>query len=239
MKATVFIGALLAINAVSAFSQNEGQSSSVPAQMIVTVESRHGRDVPALNREDFMVYQGKERVQLVDALPLQGDNADLELFLLIDDASDWRLGTQLGDLRRFLDAQAAGTAVEIGYMRNGTIDTIAELTKDHTRAAGALRLPMGASTSPYLSLSDLIRRWPKSSARREVLMVTSGADPLGGSGITNPYLDAAIEDAQRAGIIVYAIYAPGTGHAGHSYWRMSWGQNYLAELADETSERRP
>ena len=145
MKATVFIGALLAINAVSAFSQNEGQSSSVPAQMIVTVESRHGRDVPALNREDFMVYQGKERVQLVDALPLQGDNADLELFLLIDDASDWRLGTQLGDLRRFLDAQAAGTAVEIGYMRNGTIDTIAELTKDHTRAAGALRLPMGAS----------------------------------------------------------------------------------------------
>jgi len=65
-------------------------------------------------------------------------------------------------------------------------------------------------------------------------MVTSGADSLGGDGPMNPYLDSAIADAQRAGMIVYAIYSPGMGHSGHSYWRTNWGQNYLAELADET-----
>ena len=64
-------------------------------------------------------------------------------------------------------------------------------------------------------------------------MVTSGVDPLGG-GISNPYLDAAIEHAQRAGIVVYAIYTPGAGHSGHSYWRMNWGQNHLAQIAEET-----
>jgi len=88
--------------------------------------------------------------------------------------------------------------------------------------------------SPYLSLSDLIKRWPESSARHEVVMVTSGVDPLGGFGPMNPYLDAAIEHAQRAGILVYAIYMPAAGHAGHSFFRMNWAQNHLAQLADET-----
>ena len=65
-------------------------------------------------------------------------------------------------------------------------------------------------------------------------MVTDGIDSLGGSGPLNPYLDSAIENAQRAGIIVYSIYSPGVGHFGHSFWRMNWGQNYLAELAEKT-----
>jgi hypothetical protein len=50
----------------------------------------------------------------------------------------------------------------------------------------------------------------------------------------NPYADAAIEDAQRAGVVVYAIYTPGIGHAGHSFWRETLGQNHLAQLAEET-----
>ena len=65
-------------------------------------------------------------------------------------------------------------------------------------------------------------------------MITSGDDPLGGTGLQNPYADAAIADAQRAGIAVYAIYTTGIGHAGHSYWRANWGQNHLAQLAEET-----
>jgi hypothetical protein len=120
-------------------------------------------------------------------------------------------------------------------MRNGTVETIANLTTDHSRAAKAIRLPAGLSSSPWLSLSELIKHWPEGSARREVLIVTSGADPLGDMGsMTNPYLDTAIADAQRAGVIVYGIYTPGEGHTGHSFWRMTWGQNHLAELTDET-----
>jgi len=64
-------------------------------------------------------------------------------------------------------------------------------------------------------------------------MFSSGVDPLGGA-LVNPYLDAAIQDAQRSGVIVYTVYTPGAGHVGHSYFRMNWGQNHLAQLSEET-----
>src|SRR3954453_20378541 len=40
--------------------------------MVVTAEARHGNDVPSLQREDVMVYQGRDRVATTDWLPLQG-----------------------------------------------------------------------------------------------------------------------------------------------------------------------
>jgi hypothetical protein len=33
---------------------------------------------------------------------------------------------------------------------------------------------------------------------------------------------------------VYAIYTPGAGHLGHSYWSNYWGQMNLAKTAEET-----
>jgi hypothetical protein len=84
-------------------------------------------------------------------------------------------------------------------------------------------------------LSDLVKRWPTDNARHEVLMVTDGIDFNYGTGdMQDPYLEAAIDDSIRAGVIVSAIYNPGIGHWGHDYWLTYWGQNYLAELADET-----
>ena len=65
-------------------------------------------------------------------------------------------------------------------------------------------------------------------------MITHGIDRIWGSGPNNGYVDTVIEQAQRAGVIVFAIYTPGMGHYGHSFWRMNWGQNYLSQLADET-----
>jgi hypothetical protein len=38
----------------------------------------------------------------------------------------------------------------------------------------------------------------------------------------------------QAGVVVYTIYSPSVGHAGHSLWRSTWGQNFLSQLADET-----
>lgn len=225
---------LFAFLALPCFAADVAPVASTPVEMVVTVEARRGSAVPALNREDFMVRQGKERLEVKDAVALVGNQADLELFILLDDASHWTLGSELANLRTFINAQPASTAIGIGYMHNGTMDTVENLTKDHARAAKTLRLPMGTGSSPYLSLSELVKRWPASTARREVVMVTSGADPLGGPGPMNPYLDTAIADAQRAGIIVYGIYTPGVGHSGHSFWRINWGQNDLAQLADET-----
>ena len=98
-------------------------------------------------------------------------------------------------------------------------------------------LPQGfiaASSSPYFSVVDLMKRWPESQVRQEILMITDGIDRYYCCGLDDPYVDSAIQGAQRRGIVIYSIYARGEGHYGHSFWRVNWGQNYLAEVAEQT-----
>lgn len=226
----------LAMSGMLLVAQEGNPAPTLPVQMIVTAEARHGKAVPVLTREDVIVFQKDERLKATDLVPCQGEHAALELFILIDDASDMSLGSQLNDVRQFIETQPAATSIGIGYMRNDRVAVAQEPTTDHPRAAKALRLPLGSpgvTPSPFLALSDFIKRWPASPARHEVLLVTSGVDPLGGA-LANPYVDAAIEDAQRAGIIVYGIYMPSSGHFGHSSYGLNWGQNHLAQIAEET-----
>jgi len=242
MRNRYFAFAIFFVLAAMAFGSQTVQSrapaaSTVPVHMVVTAEARHGTDVPVIKREDVTVNQGRERMQVTDWIPLEGEHAALQLFVLVDDASGATLGAQLEDLRRFILSQPPSTAIGVGYMRDGTVDILQNLTDDHALAAKALRLPLGtagALASPYLSIGDLIKRWPESPVRREILMISDGIDRFGGVGPANPYVDTAIEQAQRAGVIIYAIYATGTGHFGHTQWRFFWGQNYLSQVASET-----
>jgi len=226
--------AVLITSGTLAFGQ---ATSSTPVQTVVTVEARHGDSVPDLNRQDFMAFQGKQRLSIGDAVPLRGDSAGLELYLLMDDSTNTSVGIQLADLRKFIEAQPASSAIGVGYMRNGTVQVAQKPTTDHALAAKALRLPLGSGAalgSPYWSVSDLVKHWPAGANRRDVLMITDGVDPYGGFDLNNPYVDAAIEDCQRAGVAVYAIYTPGSGHAGHSRFLASRGQDFLAKIAEET-----
>ena len=212
-------------------------SQGAPIHIVVTALGPHGGDVPVLNREDVMVYEGHDRDTVTDWVPAQGEHAALELFLLIDDASSTSLGSQLDDLRQFVSSQPPSTAVGIAYMQNGTAQVLQNPTNDHAQAATKLRLPLGqitANASPYFSLSDLVKRWPQDNARHEVVMITDGIDRFYGTGPADPYVDTAVEDAQRAGVIVFGIYAPGVGRDNASYWRFWWGQNYLSRVADQT-----
>ncbi len=65
-------------------------------------------------------------------------------------------------------------------------------------------------------------------------MITDGIDRFGGVGPANPYVDTAIEQAQKAGVLVHSIFATGVGHFGRMRWPITWGQNYLSEIATET-----
>ena len=69
---------------------------------------------------------------------------------------------------------------------------------------------------------------------REILMITSGIDVLGGGPFTNPYLQAAVDRAQRGGFIIYSIYAPGTGRVGRGFFRGTLAQTGLDILAQKT-----
>ncbi len=224
--------------AIGASAQNAPAPEGIPVHMTVTAEPRHGGNVPPIAKSDVMVSEGKDRDTVSDWVPAQGDQAALEMFILLDDGSNVSLGSQLQDLRQFINAQPSSTKVGVAYMQNGIARIVQDLTSDHAQAAKALRLPMGtpdADASPYFAVSDLVKKWPASNARHEVFMASDGIDRYYGSGdLQDPYLATAIHDAQRAGVIFFVIYTPSVGHFGHDYWQTYWGQLYLARLADET-----
>ncbi|HWX53156.1 MAG TPA: hypothetical protein VN176_01060 [Verrucomicrobiae bacterium] len=227
---------LLAFTLVLGTGWSQQTAGTVPVSLVVTVEAKHGKEVPVVYKEDVRVLQGKDRLQVTDWVPLQGSDAGLELFLLIDDATDPSVGLQLDDLRKFINAQPATTAIGVGYMRNGTVDVRQDPTADHAQAAKALRLTLGSGgsmSSPYLSVTDLIKRWPPTPRRHEIFMVTSGIDELE-PGPSDTYLAETIDHTQRAGVQVYSIYASRAGHFGHTFWRVNFGQSNLSQLADAT-----
>lgn len=235
---SIMAGLVLGAIGTRSFAQQVPAADGVPVHMVVTVEARHGSDVPVINREDVMVHEGRDRDQVTDWVPAQGDHAGLEFFILIDESAGSSVGNQLGDIRKFIEGQPNSAEIGVAYMRDGTARIEQNLTSDHALAEKALRLPVGmvgSSASPYFSLTDLLKRWPASDSRREVVMVTDGIDRYyGGGDLLDPYLATAIEDAQRAGVIVSAIYTTGVGHFGHSYYRNYWGQIYLSKLTEET-----
>jgi hypothetical protein len=233
-----FATLLLLLFSTLEFATAQQATGGFASHLVVTAEPKHGNTVPEINRNEVMVYEGRDRDQVVDWVPAQGDHAALQLFILIDDSAGDSLGSQLQDIRQFINGQPPTTQIGIAYMQNGIARIVQDLTNDHPAAAKALRLPMGqvgANASPYFSLSDLIKTWPATTARREVFMVTDGIDRYYGIGdLQDPYLQAAIDDANKANIQISAIYNPNVGHFGHSYWLTYWGQIFLSRVADET-----
>jgi hypothetical protein len=231
------IGALIVASILTGFlSARDIPEPGTPVSVIVTVAPQKNTATPQLTVDDVLVSQNKQHMQVTGLEPLRGQSG-LQLWVLIDDGSNTNLGTQLADLKRFVLAQPASTQVGIGYMRNGMVQTAQSLTSDHQLAAQSLRLPTGTpgiSASPYLALKELIHKWPAGSSPREVLMVTSGIDPDYGAGPDDPYLSEATHAAQRAGIVVSSIYYSGAGRSARNYRQLFWGQNYLAQLSDET-----
>lgn len=234
-----FVSAAILVCLTGLSFAQQGSTASAPAvRMVVTAEPHKGKEVPTISQQDVAVYEGKDRDTVTGWVPAQGENAALELFILLDDSSDMTLGSQLEDIKNFINQQPSTAKVGVAYMQNGIARIVQNLTSDHAQAANAVRLPMGirgGNASPYFSISDLIKRWPETEARREMLVASDGIDSYyGNADLQDPYLDAAISDAQRAGILISAIYTPGMGHFAHSYWMAHWGQLYLAELADKT-----
>ncbi len=234
MTGSVLLGLCAAACAAQTTSSMEGGPA---VQIVVTAEPQKGKDVPPVSQSDLRITSGKNAVEVVDWVPAQGDRGQAQVLLLMDDSSNSNLGTQFPDLKRFISQLPPQVQIGIGYMRDGTVYFAQDFTLDHAAAAAKLRLPMGApgaDTSPYFSLTDLFKKWHATTPRREILMISDGVDRFGGLGPDNPYVNDAITQAQRAGVIVSSIYWRGVGHLGHSSFRINWGQNYLAQMADAT-----
>lgn len=206
--------------------------------MTVTHEESKSHSERSLAASGITVEEAKSERQVISLVPAGKNGALLQLLILIDDSARSSFGTQISTLKQFVEELPTGVEVGIGYMRNGTNQMVAPLTADHAAAAQKIRLPFGAGgadVSPYQSLADAVKSWPQKQAeRREVIMISSGIEGLGG-GFTpdNPYVNSGIREAQKGGVVVFPIYNPSVG-SGRSYWRGTWGQNFLSQLADET-----
>jgi hypothetical protein len=218
-------------------------ATGVPAQMVITVRPRVASTTlsPVLP-SDIRVLQGNTPVSVAHLQRLSGALADMQLFVLLDDSTrSASLGTQLPELKTFLKSLPATTQVAVGYMRNGTAALAEAFTTDHQKAASALRLPLampGENGSPYFVLSDLAKHWPskESTGRRAVLMLTDGVDRYDGTanGMDDPYVEAAIHDALKDGVMVYSIYLRGAGIYGRSNWVTTIAQSRLIDVSEET-----
>src|SRR6202140_961593 len=103
-----------------AAAQETSAASGPPVNMVVTVEARHGMNPPAVDRQDVMVYEGKTRDSVTGRTPAKGNNAGLELFILLDDSANAALATQFEDIRQFINSKPATTKVGVAYMDNGS-----------------------------------------------------------------------------------------------------------------------
>lgn len=234
--------------AVAFLAASPGISSSIPAitgvstQMVITVRPAPGDDPGEhLSASDLRISTGNIPAHVVRFERLAGELADMQLFVLLDDSTrSSSLGDQLRELKAFLAGLPASTQVAVGYMRNGTFTLDQPFTADHEKAASALRLPQaiaGGNGSPYFVLSDLAKRWPSKqpSGRRAVLMLTDGVDRYYGAPTEDdPYVDTAIHEALKSGVMVYSIYLRGAGVYGGSGWDTNVAQSRLMQISQGT-----
>jgi len=241
---------------VRAQEKEKAAPSTVQVHMIITdMAVRTEGELPNLKPGDVKVKQGKTFLQVTQLIPAQGDNAALQLMILVDDTLNTSIGGNLGELKEFIQAQPPSTLVGVAYMSNATINIVQNFTADHDLAAKAVRLPRGVLStmdSPYLSLISLVKSWPQQNVRREVLMLSDGIDRLHGEKPRPSQLglsfgpvyhsmptisvdaNSASEISQRYNVLFYALYAAGVGRAGRSAWDLDLGLGGLSKVAEET-----
>ena len=246
----------LCLSAQIVRSQENPATATVQVHMVITDTAlREDAELPRLQKEDVKVKQGKSFLQVTQLIPAEGDNAALQLMILIDDTLNTSIGNSLTELKEFISAQPASTVVGVGYMSNAGVNIAQNFTADKDLAVKAVRLPRGnlsTMDSPYLSLISLVKGWQQQKVRRVVLMVTDGIDRLRGETPqpsrlgpsygpvyhTMPTVStdatSASEISQRYNVLVSSVYAIGVGRAGRSSWDLQNGLSGLTKVAIET-----
>jgi hypothetical protein len=241
MKANQIFTAAMIFGVLAAVSPSIAQGSDeVAAQTVITVVSKNNEAAAPVQQQDIKVQVAGKPANITDLVPLRGDRAGLELVVLVDGSARTSLGTQLSEIKQFVQSLPPTTAVGIAYMQNGAAVFSQPLTTDKAKALQALRLPggsPGSNASPYFCLSDLAKKWPSTNRenRREVVMITDGVDPYNlRYDPQDPYVQTAINDSIRAGLIVDSIYWHDMGRYDRGLYQNNAGQSLLSLVAQAT-----
>ena len=229
-----FLGAVLLVVTGSGYAQTKAPASGTVTFTVTAVGKK--QEAPPISKDDVQLFQGKERKQIADWK--KGDA--LFLAILIDNSIDTGAGGQWDYLKEFISAQPANTIIALGYMQNNTVQVAQDFTQNKELVSKAIRLPMGISqlgSSPYLSLIDMLKRWPDGAGpRRSIIVITSGIDWFRGPGSGPIYPDVAplIQRAQRQNTNIWSIYYPSSSHRGHSFFLLNNAQNNIDKVSQET-----
>ena len=233
-RTTILLGSLVAFTGSALLAQTPKPAAG-NALITVTAIGKKDAAPPSVSKNDVQVTVNKERKQIAG---WEKGNS-LTLAILIDDSLDTSAASQWNDLKEFIMAQPANTAIAVAYASNSTAMIAQDFTTDHALAAKALRIPrgqLGAGSSPYLAVIDWLKRWPDTGGRRSLLLISSGIDYFRGAafGPFYPDLDTVISRAQRENVNLWSIYSPGFGHRSRSFALSNLGQNNLSKMTDET-----
>jgi len=229
-------GTLMA--AAPAFPQNENQGRG---QAVVTVLPANDKAAqPEISPQDLAIKVNGKDSTITNFQPLRGQNDRLELVVLIDSGARSSIGTQMNEISNFVKSLPPQAKVSIAWMANGTAQLATPLTADHQAALKGIHMPAGfpgASASPYFCLSNLAQHWPSQDrgARRVVVMITDGIDYYNPRYDPNdPYMQTAITDSVRAGLVVYSMYWQNRGGFDRSQYGTDAGQNLLNQVTQAT-----
>ncbi len=235
------VGAALVWSGFTAVAQQPNELSGGKTQAIVTVEPKGNEAAAPVPVTNVTAKINGKSAKIESWHGFRGEKTQLQLILLVDDSARSSIGLHFKEIQSFLRNQAPSTEIAVGYMQNGVARLTQPLTTNHDAVAASVRLPAGVpggNASPYFVLSDLIKRWPsqETGMRREVVMITDGVDRYYGLRFdpNNPYVNSAIQDAIRGGVVVYSIYYRDTGFADRTGAGTDGGQNYLIQVSDAT-----
>lgn len=237
-KASLAVALLLTAAPVfaTAQSENEGQGQAV----ITVIPKGKDASAPALSQQNLSLTVDGKNANITRFTPANGRNGTLELVVLLDAGARTSLSTQIPDIAKFIKGLPPDARVTLGWMDNGVSKLTGPLTTDHDSVVKGLHIPAGFAgedASPYFCLSDLAKHWPSSdpNARREVVMISDGVDYYYRRyDPDDPYVQAAMTDSVRAGLVVYSIYWKNKGRFDETMYANDAGQNLLLEVTQAT-----
>jgi VWFA-related protein len=204
----------------------------------VTVDQKGHSSVPALDPEDFLVYEDGIQQKVISVSPATVQNAPLNIAIVIQEGLP-QVNSEMKSLKKFIQGLPDGSQVMVAYINGGFMDIRQSFTTDLNKAAGKLRIVSSTTSipaSPYLSLIDVMKRFNGlEQGRNEILFISSGLDPLNGVSSTptsNLYLEKAIKVAQQENITIFSLFAPSL--TTRRTFIASRGQDSLNYLSEQT-----
>ena len=210
-------------------------------QVVVTVmPSKSKEQKPNVTQQDIKVLKVDGKEGQVSSLTPFDSNAPVEIVVLIDGGARTSLGSQISDIKSFIQEMPANTKMAVAYMEEGQAVFGTPLSSDPAQVLQGLHMPAGPpdiNASPYFCLSDLAKHWPSQNraARRIAVVISDGVDYYEMRfDPEDPYVHAAVDDSVRAGVVVYFLYWKNAGWVDRFGWAQDTGQNLMNIVTQAT-----